>query len=70
MLAPAGTPPEIVGRLSSEIKKISESESFRRQAVEQGAEASYMDPRAFGEFIKVELVKWDKVIKSARLSLD
>jgi tripartite-type tricarboxylate transporter receptor subunit TctC len=70
LLAPAGTPPEIVSRLSAEIRKITESDNFRKQAIEQGAEASYMEPRPFGDFIKAELVKWDKVIKSAHVSLD
>ncbi|MDB5803348.1 MAG: transporter substrate-binding protein [Betaproteobacteria bacterium] len=70
VLAPAGTPPEIVNRLSAEIKKIADSENFRKQAVEQGAESTYMNPPEFTSFIKGELVKWDKVIKAANISLD
>ncbi|HEY4370812.1 MAG TPA: tripartite tricarboxylate transporter substrate binding protein [Burkholderiales bacterium] len=70
VLAPAGTPPEIVNRLSSEIKKIVESDSFRKKAIEQGAESTYMNPPEFTQYIKTELVKWDKVIKAAHISLD
>lgn len=70
VLAPAGTPPEIVNHVSAEIKKIVESEAFRKKAVEQGAESTYMNPAEFTAFIKTELVKWDKVIKAANISLD
>lgn len=70
LLAPAGTPPEVVNRLSAEVRKIAQADGFRKQAVEQGAEVSYMPPAEFSAFIKGELVKWDKVIKTANISLD
>lgn len=65
VFAPAKTPPEVVARLSAEIKKIVESESFRKKVDEQGAFATYMDSAALGKFVDQELVAWSKVIKAA-----
>ncbi|WP_431111898.1 Bug family tripartite tricarboxylate transporter substrate binding protein [Variovorax paradoxus] len=65
VFAPARTPPEVVAKLSAEIKKIVESESFRKKVDEQGAFATYMDPAALGKFVDQELVAWSKVIKAA-----
>jgi len=65
VFAPARTPPEVVNKLSAEIKKIVESESFRKKVDEQGAFATYMDPAALGKFVDQELASWSKVIKAA-----
>jgi tripartite-type tricarboxylate transporter receptor subunit TctC len=65
VFAPARTPPEVVVKLSAEIKKIVESESFRKKVDEQGAFATYMDSAALGKFVDQELVAWSKVIKAA-----
>jgi len=65
VFAPAKTPPEVVARLSAEIKKIVESEPFRKKVDEQGAFATYMDSAALGKFVDQELVAWSKVIKAA-----
>lgn len=65
VFAPARTPPEVVAKLGAEIKKIVESESFRKKVDEQGAFATYMDSAALGKFVDQELVAWSKVIKAA-----
>ncbi|MEJ1171117.1 Bug family tripartite tricarboxylate transporter substrate binding protein [Variovorax sp. CCNWLW235] len=65
VFAPAKTPPEVVAKLSAEIKKIVESESFRKKVDEQGAFATYMDSAALSKFVDQELVAWSKVIKAA-----
>lgn len=70
MYAPAGTPPAIIDRLSSEIAKAIESPEFKRKAEEQGAVASYMDPKEFAEFTRSELARWSEVVKSANISAD
>ncbi|MDH6593965.1 tripartite-type tricarboxylate transporter receptor subunit TctC [Variovorax sp. TBS-050B] len=65
VFAPAKTPPEVVAKLSAEIRKIVESESFRRKVDEQGAFATYMDSAALGRFVEQELASWSKVIRAA-----
>jgi tripartite-type tricarboxylate transporter receptor subunit TctC len=70
MFAPAKTPPEIVGRLTAEIRKIVESETFRKKVDEQGAFAAYMDPVTLGKFVDQELGSWSRVIKAADIKAD
>jgi tripartite-type tricarboxylate transporter receptor subunit TctC len=65
VFAPAKTPPEVVNKLSVEIRKIVESEPFRKKVDEQGAFATYMDSAALGKFVDQELVAWSRVIKAA-----
>ncbi|MEI2416704.1 tripartite tricarboxylate transporter substrate binding protein [Orrella sp. JC864] len=68
MYAPAGTPDEIVDRLSEEIRKIMETDEFRQKAEALGAEARYMDPKALGAYTQEELDRWGKVIKAANIT--
>jgi len=67
VFAPAKTPPEIVTRLTNEIKKIVESEDFRNRVDEQGAFALYMSPDTLGKFVDSELAAWAKVIKEGSI---
>lgn len=70
VFAPAKTPPEIVNRLAAEIKKVVESETYRKKMDEQGAFAAYMDPATLGRFVNQELEQWSRVIKSANIKAD
>jgi tripartite-type tricarboxylate transporter receptor subunit TctC len=70
VFAPAKTPPEIVSRLTTEIRKIVESDAFRKKVDEQGAFATYMDPGTLGKFVDQELGAWSRVIKAADIKAD
>ena len=70
VFAPAKTPPEVVNRLSTELRKIVESEAFRKKVDEQGAFATYMDSATLAKFVDQELATWSKVIKSADIKPD
>ena len=70
VFAPAKTQPEVVNKLSAEIRKIVEGEAFRKKVDEQGAFATYMDPVALGKFVDQELATWSKVIKAADIKPD
>ena len=70
VFAPAKTPPDVVGKLTTEIRKIVGSEAFRKKVDEQGAFAAYMDPVALGKFVDQELGAWSRVIKAADIKAD
>ncbi|HEU0204811.1 MAG TPA: tripartite tricarboxylate transporter substrate binding protein [Burkholderiaceae bacterium] len=70
VFAPAGTPAPIVSRLAAEIKKIVESEDYRKKMDEQGAFAAYMDPQALGKFVDSELELWARVIKTGNIKAE
>jgi tripartite-type tricarboxylate transporter receptor subunit TctC len=63
--APAKTPPAIIRRLYDEIVKIVNTADMRNYMASQGAEPALMGPEEFGAYIKADIAKWSKVIKSA-----
>ena len=65
LLAPAGTPAEIIARLNQEItRSLNEPEAVERlRAI--GAEPMKSTPAEFNAFLKNEIAKWAKVIRSA-----
>ena len=65
MMAPKGTPPEIVARLNTEINKILAMPDVREKLVQQGAVPAPGSPADFGRFINNEVVKWGKVVKAS-----
>ncbi|MDM0109477.1 tripartite tricarboxylate transporter substrate binding protein [Variovorax sp. J22R24] len=70
LFAPAKTPPEVVARLTAQVKTIVESEAFRKKVEDQGAFAAYMDPPALGKFVDQEAALWAKVIKDGNIKPD
>lgn len=67
LLAPAGTPPEIVEKLSVTVAKILRSPDVKTQLLGEGFEVVGSSPQQFLTFIKSEIAKWAKVIKTAGL---
>jgi tripartite-type tricarboxylate transporter receptor subunit TctC len=65
VLAPAGTPKEIVVRLSTEIARVMQLPEIRDRLATEGAEAVGNSPDQFAAFIKSEVAKWTKVIHNA-----
>jgi tripartite-type tricarboxylate transporter receptor subunit TctC len=65
ILAPAGTPPEIVTRLNTELVRILRSPEVASQFGAQGVEPAHSTPSEFLAVIKSDLQKWEKVIREA-----
>ena len=65
MFAPANTPPEVVARLSTELRKIIDNPEVKARLASVGFEAFSTSPDELGEYVKVQLVKWTKMIKDA-----
>ncbi|AEI82449.1 hypothetical protein CNE_BB1p10410 (plasmid) [Cupriavidus necator N-1] len=70
VFAPAGTPPDIVKKLSASIKKIAESPEYKKKIEEQGGFAAYMDPPTLDKFVTQELAIWAKVIKDGKITAE
>src|SRR5690606_7567541 len=68
LYAPAGTPPEIVNKLASEIEIILKDPEFRKRAESLGAEAHFMGPAELGDYTKQELKRWEPVVKAANIT--
>lgn len=65
LLAPAGVPKSVLGALSKEIVKIMEVAEVRQRFSSDGFEPVGGTPDQFAKFIRTEITKWEKIIKTA-----
>ena len=65
LVAPAGTPREIVQKLNAEVLKILAMPDVRERFLAQGVEPVGSTPEQFGEHIRAQMSKWSKVVQDA-----
>jgi len=65
LLAPAGTPPDVVNRLAATMAKIAAMPDVKARFGELGVEAAANTPEQFGAFIKAEIQKFAALAKLA-----
>jgi tripartite-type tricarboxylate transporter receptor subunit TctC len=65
MFAPANTPPDIVRLLNAELRKVIDSAEVKGRLATVGFEAFSTPSEEFGDFVKLQLGKWAKMIKDA-----
>jgi len=70
VLAPAGTPPEIVSKLNAEIVRILNTPAMKERLAALGAEPVGNKPEEFAAFIKAEIPKYARVIKASGARAD
>jgi tripartite-type tricarboxylate transporter receptor subunit TctC len=70
ILAPTGTPVEIIGRLNAELIKALKNPEFAARLRGMGLELHGTTPDQFAQFIRDEHVKWAKVIKATGARVD
>jgi len=70
IIAPAGTPKEIVDRVSAEAKKALADPALQAKLVEQGIVAVGSTPEEFRSFVAEEIVRWRKVITDAGIKME
>jgi tripartite-type tricarboxylate transporter receptor subunit TctC len=70
LLAPAGTPPEIVNRIQQEVAKSLGTPAIKEKMLAQGAIPSGNTPAEFAKHIDSEHAKWAKVVKASGAKVD
>jgi tripartite-type tricarboxylate transporter receptor subunit TctC len=70
MVAPPGTPPSDISYAYKAVSDALAQPDVKQKFEAQGAEPRGWSPQETGEFIRAESAKWDKVIKSAHVTLD
>jgi tripartite-type tricarboxylate transporter receptor subunit TctC len=70
VLAPAGTPPAVVERLSSAFKAALETPDIRSRMVAQGADPAYLGSAEFSRFLQAELPRWADAVRRSGAKLD
>jgi tripartite-type tricarboxylate transporter receptor subunit TctC len=70
VVAPSGTPAELVAKLNAAINAGLSSQVIRDSLAKVGAQADPGSPQDFADFIAAETKKWSAVAKTAGISLD
>lgn len=70
LMAPAGTPSEIVEKLSTEVAKAMATPAIRERTTEQGATPVGSTPAQFERFVRDEIARWTRIIQKAGIKLD
>ena len=70
LFAPAGTPPEIVRKLNTEVMRIMQLPEITRRMEVEGERHTPNTPEQFGQFVRDEALKWGKVVKEAGLKAE
>lgn len=70
LLAPAGTPREIVAKISADLQRVMTQPEVKQRLNEAGAEANPTSPERFGQILRAEIDKWAKVVKAADIKAD
>ncbi len=70
MLAPAGTPREIIMKLNVEINKIAQTQEWKDRILALGGVAVGGTPEVFAQRISADIAKWKKVVSEAGVKGD
>jgi tripartite-type tricarboxylate transporter receptor subunit TctC len=69
LLAPVGTPPEIVKQINEVIVAAMDTQEFRDHLATLGAEPKPQTPEEFGRYINADVAKWSKLVKDNDVQL-
>jgi tripartite-type tricarboxylate transporter receptor subunit TctC len=70
LVLPAATPKPALARLRAEMKRVEANPEFRQQIEKQAISARPLQPGEWDGFIRDELAKWGKVVKSVGIKAD
>ncbi|WP_171020154.1 tripartite tricarboxylate transporter substrate binding protein [Hydrogenophaga sp. 2FB] len=70
LFAPAGTPPQLIARLSAEVNKLMLLPEVQERLVKLGAEHPVNTPQQFDAFVRKEIAEQGAVIKAAGIKAD
>jgi tripartite-type tricarboxylate transporter receptor subunit TctC len=70
LVAPAGTPPEVVKKLNVALRKVIDSPDVQAKFKNVGFEGFSSTPEELGAFMKAQLGEWGKMVKDANIQAD
>ena len=70
VMAPAGTPKDVVARLSEAFKQVLGNPELRKSMTAQGADPAYLNSEQFGAYLVAEMPVWAKAVKDSGAKLD
>lgn len=69
-LAPAGTPKDVVAKLSDAFKQVLNSPEVKTRMVSQGADPAFLGSDDFAKFLALETPRWAAAVKASGAKLD
>jgi tripartite-type tricarboxylate transporter receptor subunit TctC len=70
LLAPAGTPKEVVNKLNSEIAKLMNTPDTKKALYDAGVEPTPSTPEAMADYMAKEMERWGKVVKDIGIKVE
>ena len=70
LIAPAGTPADIVTRVNAELNRALQLPDVKERIGNLGVEIATNTPQQFATDVRADIVKWDQLIKSLGIRLD
>ena len=70
LMAPKGTPKAVVDRLNAEVSRIVGQPEIKQLWGKQGAVPLVMSPDVFDKYVRDDIEKWSRVIKTAHIRVD
>ena len=70
IMAPKGTPPEVINKLSQAFREALESPDVQKKMIDQGADPAYLNAEQFAKFLANEMPRWAKAVKQAGAKID
>ena len=67
---PAGMPADIVNKLNAEVRRILQLPDVREKLTPEGIEPATLDPKAFTDFVAVEVKRWGPVVRASGARAD
>jgi tripartite-type tricarboxylate transporter receptor subunit TctC len=65
VLAPTGTPRDIINRLNGAFAKMLNDPAMRKQLASRGTDAMTSTPEEFAKFIASETERWGRVVRAS-----
>jgi tripartite-type tricarboxylate transporter receptor subunit TctC len=69
LFAPAGTPHDIVAKISADVATVLNSAEAKQRMAEQGAEPAPNSPEAFAAFVNSDISKWLELARKTGIKL-
>jgi len=70
LLAPAGTPRDVVAKLSDAFRQTLETPEIRNKMIQQGADPAYLNSEQFGAQLAREMPRWADAVKRSGARVD
>jgi tripartite-type tricarboxylate transporter receptor subunit TctC len=70
LVAPAGTPKDVVAKLNAETVRILALPDHREKMKSQGVELGSSTPEAFAAFLHADIARWSKAIREMNITID